>query len=68
MEMLVSALGACSLVDVLLILAKKRQTRTSLEMDVFGEKAAAIPAVRANHRNGLPPGGRAGRASRARLH
>jgi putative redox protein len=45
MEMLLSALGACSLVDVVLILAKKRQTLTSLEVDVSGEKADAIPAV-----------------------
>jgi putative redox protein len=45
MEMLLSALGACSLVDVVLILGKKRQAYTSVEVDVSGEKAQAIPAV-----------------------
>ena len=45
MEMLLSALGACSLVDVVLILGKKRQTLTSLEVDVTGERAETTPAV-----------------------
>jgi putative redox protein len=45
MELLLSALGACSLVDVVLILGKKRQTFSSLEVDVSGEKADAVPAV-----------------------
>jgi putative redox protein len=45
MELLLSALGACSLVDVVLILGKKRQTFTSLEVEVSGERADAVPAV-----------------------
>ena len=45
MEMLLCALGACSLVDVVLILQKKRQALESLEVDVSGEKAAGVPAV-----------------------
>ena len=45
MEMLLCALGACSLVDVVIILEKKRQALTALEVDVTGEKADAIPAV-----------------------
>jgi putative redox protein len=45
MEMLLSALGACSLVDVVLILGKKRQTFSSLEVDVSGEKAETTPGV-----------------------
>ena len=45
MEMLLSALGACSLVDVVLILGKKRQAFTSLEVDVSGERAETTPAV-----------------------
>ena len=45
MEMLLCALGACSLVDVVLILGKKRQKLTSLEVDVSGERAQTSPAV-----------------------
>jgi len=45
MEMLLSALGACSLVDVVLILGKKRQPFTSLEVDVTGERAETTPRV-----------------------
>jgi putative redox protein len=45
MEMLLSALGACSLVDVVLILGKKRQKLTVLEVDVTGERAETTPAV-----------------------
>jgi putative redox protein len=45
MEMLLAALGACSSVDVVLILAKKRQKLTSLQVDVSGEKATEPPAV-----------------------
>ncbi len=45
MEMLLSALGACSLVDVVLILGKKRQLFTSLEVDVTGERAETTPRV-----------------------
>lgn len=45
MEILLSALGACSLVDVVVILGKKRQVFTSLEVDVTGERAETIPRV-----------------------
>lgn len=45
MEMLLGALGACSSVDVVMILAKKRQKLTSLEIQISGERASAPPAV-----------------------
>jgi putative redox protein len=45
MEMLLAALGACSMVDVVLILAKKRQQLASLEVTVSGQRADEIPAV-----------------------
>jgi putative redox protein len=45
MEMLLAALGACSSVDVVLILAKKRLKLESLEVDVSGERASEPPAV-----------------------
>jgi putative redox protein len=45
MEMLLGALGACSSVDVVSILAKKRQKLTSLEVVISGERASAPPAV-----------------------
>lgn len=45
MEMLLGALGACSSVDVVIILAKKRQKLTSLEVVISGERASAPPAV-----------------------
>ncbi|MGH9682863.1 MAG: OsmC family protein [Candidatus Acidiferrales bacterium] len=45
MEMLLAALGACTSVDVVLILAKKRQKLDSLEVSVSGERAEAPPAV-----------------------
>ena len=45
MEMLLSALGTCSSIDVVLILGKKRQKLTSLEVDVSGERADASPRV-----------------------
>jgi putative redox protein len=45
MEMLLAALGSCSSVDVVLILAKKRQKLVSLEVDVSGERATEPPAV-----------------------
>ncbi len=45
MEMLLAALGSCSSVDVVLILAKKRQKLDSLAVDVSGEKATEPPAV-----------------------
>jgi putative redox protein len=45
MEMLLGALGACSSVDVVMILAKKRQKLMSLEVVISGERAAEPPAV-----------------------
>lgn len=45
MEMLLGALGACTSVDVVLILAKKRQKLDSLEVSVSGERASEPPAV-----------------------
>jgi putative redox protein len=45
MEMLLAALGSCSCVDIVLILAKKRQQLTSLEVDVSGERAPEPPRV-----------------------
>lgn len=45
MEMLLGALGACTAVDVVSILAKKRQMLSSLEIQVSGERAPEPPAV-----------------------
>ena len=45
MEMLLGALGTCSSVDVVSILAKKRQKLVSLEVVISGERAANPPAV-----------------------
>jgi putative redox protein len=45
MEMLLGALGACTSVDVVMILAKKRQRLTSLEVVITGERASEPPAV-----------------------
>lgn len=45
MEMLLGALGACTAVDVVSILAKKRQTLTGLEIHLSGERASEPPAV-----------------------
>ena len=45
MEMLLAALGACTSVDVVMILAKKRQKLDSLEVAVSGERASKPPAV-----------------------
>jgi putative redox protein len=45
MEMLLAALGSCSMVDVVQILAKKRQKLDSLEVDVSGERATGVPSV-----------------------
>jgi putative redox protein len=45
MEMLLAALGACTSVDVVLILGKKRQKIESLEVEVSGERASEPPAV-----------------------
>ena len=45
MEMLLGALGACTSVDVAIILAKKRQRLESLEVSVSGERASEPPQV-----------------------
>ena len=45
MEMLLAALGACSSVDVLSILAKKRKKLARLEVSVSGERATEPPTV-----------------------
>jgi putative redox protein len=45
MEMLLGALGACSSIDVVSILAKKRQKLTSLEVVISGERASTPPTV-----------------------
>jgi putative redox protein len=45
MEMLLGALGACTSVDVVMILAKKRQRLKSLEVVITGERASEPPAV-----------------------
>jgi len=45
MEMLLGALGVCSSVDVVMILAKKRQKLVSLEVVISGERASEPPAV-----------------------
>jgi putative redox protein len=45
MEMLLGALGACTSVDVVMILAKKRQKLSSLEILISGERASEPPSV-----------------------
>jgi putative redox protein len=45
MEMLLGALGACTSVDVAMILAKKRQKLESFEVSVSGERANEPPQV-----------------------
>ncbi len=45
METLLGALGACTSVDVAMILAKKRQKLEALEVAVSGERAPAPPQV-----------------------
>jgi putative redox protein len=45
MEALLGALGACTSADVTMILAKKRQRLTSLEVVVSGERAPKPPEV-----------------------
>jgi putative redox protein len=45
MEALLGALGACTSVDVAMILAKKRQKLESLEVLVSGERATEPPEV-----------------------
>jgi putative redox protein len=45
METLLGALGACTSVDVAMILEKKRQKLESLEVIVTGERASSPPQV-----------------------
>jgi putative redox protein len=45
MEMLLGALGACSSVDVVEILRKKRQKLDSLEIEISGERAVEPQTV-----------------------
>jgi putative redox protein len=45
METLLGALGACTSVDVALILAKKRQKLESLEVTISGQRASSPPEV-----------------------
>lgn len=45
MEMLLGALGACTSVDVVMILTKKRQKLASLEVVISGERAPLPPSV-----------------------
>src|ERR1700678_565269 len=45
MDMLLGALGACSSVDVVEILRKKRQKLESLEIEISGERATEPPTV-----------------------
>ena len=45
MEMVLMALGACTATDMVLILEKKRQKLTSLEVRVSGERAKEPPEV-----------------------
>jgi putative redox protein len=45
MEILLGALGACTAVDVVSILAKKRQKLAALEISVSGARAAEHPRV-----------------------
>jgi putative redox protein len=45
METLLGALGACTSVDVAMILAKKRQKLESLEVTVSGERSPTPPEV-----------------------
>ena len=43
-DMLLSALATCSAIDVVSILAKRRTPVASLDIDVRGERAQAVPA------------------------
>jgi putative redox protein len=45
MEMLLGALGACTSVDVVSILEKKRQKLSTLEIEISGERAKDPPSV-----------------------
>ena len=45
MEMLLASLGSCTATDVAIILEKKRQKLTSLEVTISGERAPSPPTV-----------------------
>jgi len=45
MELILMALGACTATDVVVVLAKKRQKLTGLEVVVAGERAIEPPTV-----------------------
>jgi putative redox protein len=45
MEMLLAALGSCTVTDVAMILEKKRQKLTALEVSISGERAPSPPTV-----------------------
>ena len=45
MELLLMALGACTATDIIIILEKKRQKLTSLEVICSGERASEPPRV-----------------------
>lgn len=45
MELLLSALGSCSGIDVCLILEKSRQSVSDCRIDIEGRRADAVPAV-----------------------
>ena len=45
MEILLGALGFCTAVDIVLILEKKRQQLTALEIEISGERAKEPPSV-----------------------
>ena len=45
MEMLLASLGSCTATDIAIILEKKRQKLTSLEVSISGERAPSPPTV-----------------------
>jgi putative redox protein len=45
MEMLLASLGSCTATDVAIILEKKRQKLTALEVAISGERAPSPPTV-----------------------
>ena len=45
MEMLLASLGSCTATDVAIILQKKRQKLTALEVSISGERAPSPPTV-----------------------
>lgn len=45
MELMLMSVGACSSVDVIIILKKARQDVTDCSVEVDGERADAVPAV-----------------------